>query len=280
MPVADTSLNKFYNALSPKIALNLSTGETSVYKGSIYAGFSQAFKAPTIDQRTDLKSLAAAIFFEAGPAYQMMIINGDPYSNSELKPQRSNNFELGTYQYYRFSEQFAAEINLTGYFIEVKDEIDFDLTEFKYRNISSSRHTGLETAIKLYYLKYWKWFVNLNNAEVKFASGEHNGKYLKGIPKLSYVTGFSYAPEKGLGGSLSFNGASEMFLDDENTSKLDPCGVFNTRINYKFELISVYLDIENVFDKRYNSTGYLLYETKYLYPAAGRFIRGGLVFNL
>jgi len=46
------------------------------------------------------------------------------------------------------------------------------------------------------------------------------------------------------------------------------------------ELISVYLDIENVFDKRYNSTGYLLYETKYLYPAAGRFIRGGLIFNL
>lgn len=280
VPVADTSLDKSYNALSPKIALNLSTGETENYKGSVFAGFSQAFKAPTIDQRTDLKSLSAAVFFNAGPSYQMMIINGDPYSNSELKPQRSNNFELGTYQFYRFSEKFAAEITLTGYFIEVKDEIDFDLTDFKYRNISSSRHNGLETSINLIFGADWRGFINLNTSEVKFGSGENEGNYLKGIPKLSQVIGVSYAPEKGFGASLSLNGASGMFLDDENTTKLDPYSVFSSRLSYRFGFISVYLDVENMFDKSYNSTGYMLYGTKYLYPAVGRFLRGGLVVEI
>lgn len=280
IPVADTSLDNSYNALSPKIALNLSTGETNNYKGSIYAGFSQAFKAPTIDQRTDLKSLSAAIFFEAGPSYQMMIINGSPYSNSELKPQRSNNFELGTYQYYRFSEKFAAEINLTGYLIEVKDEIDFDLSEFRYRNISSSRHNGLETSINLHYLDNWMGFINLNTSEVKFASGENEGKYLKGIPRLSHTIGVSFAPEMGFGASLSLNGASGIFLDDENTTKLDPYTVFNARLSYRFDFVSVYLDVENMFDKSYSSTGYMLYGTKYLYPSIGRFIRGGITFKI
>jgi outer membrane receptor protein involved in Fe transport len=280
IPKADTSMDKTYNSISPKIALSLSTGETARYKGTIFAGYSRAFKAPTIDQRTDLKSMSAAVFFQSGNTYIMEIITADPYSNSELKPQRSNNFELGTYQFYRFSEKFAAEINLTGYFIEVKDEIDFDLTDFRYRNISSSRHTGLETAINLYLFNNLTGFVNLNAAEVKFASGENKGKYLKGIPRLSQMVGISYAPERGPGGSLSFNGASGMYLDDENTTKLNPYSVFSTRINYSFHFISVYLDIENVFDKRYNSTGYLLYGAKYLFPAAGRTIRGGLVLNL
>ncbi len=280
IPVADTSLDKTYNALSPKIALNLSTGETNNYKGSIYAGFSQAFKAPTIDQRTDLKRLSAAVFFEAGPAYQMMIINSSPFSNADLKPQRSNNFELGTYQYYRFSEKFAAEINLTGYLIEVKDEIDFDLSEFRYRNISSSRHTGLETSVNLHYLENWRGFINLNTSDVKFASGENEGKYLKGIPRLSHAIGVSFAPEFGFGGSLSFNGASGIFLDDENTAKLDPYAVFSARLSYRFDFVSVYLDVENMFDKSYNSTGYMLYGTKYMYPAVGRFIRGGLIFQI
>lgn len=280
IPVADTSLDKSYNALSPKIALNLSTGETTNYKGSIFASFSQAFKAPTMDQRTDLKSLSAAVFFQTGPTYSMMIIDGSPYSNADLKPQRSNNFELGTYQYYRFSEQFAAEISLTGYMIEVKDEIDFDLSEFKYRNIQSSRHNGLETSVNLLYRTYWRAFMNLNSFDVKFASGDNEGKYLKGIPKLSYALGLSYNPDAGFGGSLVMTGASRMFLDDENTTELDPYSVFSARLNYKFDFITVNLDIENLFNNSYNSTGYMLYGSRMLYPAVGRFVRGGLIFKI
>lgn len=280
IPIADTTLNKTYHAVSPKVALNLSTGETSNYKGSVYGGYSQAFKAPTIDQRTDLKSLSAAIFFEAGPYYQMLIINSDPYSNADLKPQRSNNFEIGAYQYYRFSKRFAAEISLTGYFIMVKDEIDFDLTEFKYRNISSSRHTGLESNLNLYYRNHLKGFINLNTTEVRFASGNNKGNYLKGIPSLFHISGISYEPESGFGGSLSFFGASGMYLDDENTTKLDPYLSINARFGYSFASTSVYLDIENIFDKLYNSTGYLFYGTKYLYPAVGRFIRGGISVSI
>lgn len=280
VPVQDTTLDKTYEAFSPKIALNLNTGESENYKGSIYAGFSQAFKAPTIDQRTDLKQINSALFFEAGPAYQMMILQGSPYSNADLKPQRSNNFEIGTYQFYRFSEKFAAEINLSGYLINVDDEIDFDLGEFKYRNIQSSTHAGLESGINLHLFQKWESFVNVHRSDVKFTSGDNDGNYLKGVPKLSYAFGSSYSQEKGFGCGIVFNGASDIYLDDENTSKLESYAVFGIRLSYIIGFAKLRLDVDNLFDNKYNSTGYLLYGTKYFYPASGRSIRGGLVFNI
>lgn len=279
VPVADTSMNRTFNALSPRIVLNLSTGESEEYRGSIFAGFNRALKTPSIDQRTDLTSLSRAVFFEAGPAYQMEIIQRYPVSDAQLKPQRSNNYELGTHQFYRFSRIFAAEISIIGYVADVENEIVFDLTEYKYRNIKESRHTGLESAISLHYNFNWKAFININFSDAKFVSGENEGKNLKGVPKLSQVIGVTHAPRQGFGGSLIFSGASGMFLDDKNTEELEPYALVDARINCKLNFVTVYLDVNNIFNKSYSSTGYLLNETEFLFPTIGRFIRGGLLFE-
>ena len=274
----DTSINKTKSALSPKIALNLSTGNTENYKGSIFISWSQAFKAPTIDQRTDMKTLNYLLYLDFGygnifPAP----FKANPFSNADLEPQTSTNIEIGTYQYYKFSEDFSAEINLTGYLIKVKNEIDFDLQSQQYKNVKDSEHTGLETYFRLNYMKNWSGFFNLNFTEVKFASGDLDGKFLQGIPRNSYATGISYNPDKGLGGTMTLNGASGIYLDDENTTKLKSYSVLSARINYKIGFATFYMDIDNIFDKKYNSTGYMLSGVEYLYPAIGRFITGGVM---
>jgi outer membrane cobalamin receptor len=280
LPVADTSLNKSYQALSPKISLNFNTVSSEYYQGSIFAGYSSAYKAPTIDQRTDLKSLKYALFFPAGPTYQMMITNGNPFSNAQLKPQKSRNFELGAFQFVKFSDYLAADITITGFIILVDDEIDFDLSQFRYRNIQSSSHKGFETSLNLYFKENWSGFFNLNYAEVKFTSGNNDGLFLKGIPKISYISGISYTPEAGLGASIVLNGAGSIFMDDENTAQLDPYAIISTRVQYKLNSISIFFDIENLSDAQYNSNGYLLSEKSFYYPAVGRILKGGIKLTL
>ncbi len=278
-PVSDTSLNKTYFAFSPKISFNLTTGRNQHYEGSVFLGFSNAFKAPTLDQRTDLKKLNYAMFVQAGPAYQLLIINANPFSNAQLKPQRSTNLEAGTYQFIRISDRLSAEGNLALYLIYVRDEIDFDLQAFQYRNISSSRHTGIEGGLSLSYMEHVKGFVNLNLSEVRFDSGPNKDKTLKGVPSFYYHTGITYAAGKGIGGSLHFTGAEGIYLDDENTEKLKPYHTIDVRTSYQVKSLRIYVDIENLLDKQYFSAGYLSGSNSFLYPAAGRSVRAGLILT-
>ncbi len=278
--VPDTTISKNNSALSPKVGLKLSTGETDTYAGSIYLNYSYAFKAPTIDQRTDFKQLHYYLFFEAGPAYIPVEMKAPPFSNADLKPQTSMNYELGTYQYFKINERISSEIQLTGYYIKVKDEIDFDLQTQRYKNLVNTEHTGLETSIRVNMDKVWNAFVNYSFTEVKFIDGENDGKTLKGVPKNVLTAGLSYSPPKGFGASLMMNSAGGIYLDDENEEKLDPFAKIDARLDYKFKFATVYLDVLNLFDTKYNSAGYRMDGKKFLFPAAGRFVRGGINISL
>ncbi|MCK9270238.1 MAG: TonB-dependent receptor [Bacteroidales bacterium] len=277
--VPDTSINKTNSALSPKIALNLSTGKTDNYSGSIFVSYAHAFKAPTIDQRTDLKNLNYFMFMQAGPSLIPIQIKADPFANADLKPQTSYNYEIGTYHYYKFSENFTGEISLAGYLIKVKDEIDFDLMTQKYKNIIDTEHTGLETSIKINLRKVWSGFVNYNYTQVEFSSGENEGKSLKGIPENVISAGIAYAPETGFGASLLLDSAGKIYLDDQNLATLDGRTILSSRLHYNLRFVTFYIDIKNIFDTSYNGTGYALDGVNYLYPAAGRMFFGGLNFS-
>jgi outer membrane receptor protein involved in Fe transport len=277
--VPDTSVSKNNSALSPKIALNLSTGKTDNYSGSIFVSYATAFKAPTIDQRTDLKSLNYFMFLEAGPTLIPIQIKAEPFANANLKPQTSYNYEIGTYQFYKFSENLTAEISLAGYLIKVKDEIDFDLMTQKYKNIIDTEHTGLETSVKVNLYKVFNGFVNYNYTQVEFASGENEGKSLKGIPQSVVSAGIAYAPETGFGASLLLDGASKIYLDDQNSATLDGHTILSTRLQYNLRFVTFSFDIKNIFDTSYCGTGYALDSVNYLYPAAGRMFFGGASFS-
>ena len=277
--VPDTTINKTNSALSPKIGLNLSTGKTDNYSGSIFVSYAHAFKAPTIDQRTDLKSLNYFMFMDAGPVFIPIQIKADPFANADLKPQTSYNYEIGTYQFYKFSDNFTTEISLAGYLIKVKDEIDFDLMTQKYKNIIDTEHTGLEAGVKVNLYKVLNGFVNYNYTQVEFSSGENEGKQLKGIPQSVVSAGIAYAPETGFGASLLLDGASKIYLDDQNSATLDGHTILSSRLQYNLSFVTFYVDIKNIFDTSYSGTGYALDAVNYLYPAAGRMFFGGASFS-
>lgn len=275
----DTTITKSNSAVSPKIGLSLTTGDSDEYAGSIYVNFSTAFKAPTIDQRTDFKKLHYSLFIEAGPSYFPIEYQAEPFANADLDPQKSTNYEIGTYHSYRFSDRVSGEISLAGYLIRVKDEIDFDIHTRKYRNINNTNHSGLETILRINYTDLASAFINYTYSEVTFSDGALEGHQLKGIPSNIYTAGIRVDRPEGLGGSLIYTGASGMYLDDENTQKLDAYGILNARVKYRISFASIYLDVNNIFNTSYNSTGYLIDNVRYLYPAMGRFIKGGVMFS-
>jgi outer membrane receptor protein involved in Fe transport len=199
-----------------------------------------------------------------------------PFANSNLKPQKSNNYEIGAYQIFQSSNNFTAELSLSVYQTDIKDEIDFDLNTFTYQNIQSSRHRGFEGGLNIRFMNNWNSFINYTYSEVKFRSGQYNGNYLKGIPKNIISIGLSYFNPSGFRSSVSFLNSGGIFLDDENTMELAAYNWINLRLAYKINIFDFILDFENLFDKEYSTTGFLLNGEKYFYPAAGRIIRGGV----
>ena len=269
-PLLGKSSKKFYHAISPRIALTYLISDRRNYSGSLFFNISRSFKTPTIDQRSDLKTLNYAMFIQAGSGYQMMLIKADPFSNPDLKPQKSWNMELGTYKNFIVEDMLNARVNLTLYLTHVEDEIDFDLQGFRYRNIRNSRHSGIESSILLLYNEKLRYFLNYNYSFAKFVSGINKGMNIKGVPRVSYNTGFSYIGKSGIQAGIYASGVRGVYLDDENTSKIPPYNNLNLRLGYSLKSLTLHLDIENIANNNYTTSGYLIYGNTLLYPSAGR----------
>ncbi len=76
--------------------------------------------------------------------------------------------------------------------------------------------------------------------------------------------------QNGFTGSITWNFIRSIYLNDENTFQLPNYDYGNLKIAYTISPIKIYMNIENLFNKRYNSTGYVLFGTTFLYPATDR----------
>lgn len=277
----DTDIRTKHTAFSPKAGVNIRLAGSRTYSGNIYASFNRSFKAGTLDQLAEQRPITAAFFIPAGPnSYMQLAQDTDPISNSMLRPQQGTSFELGTYQRLAFGSQSAAELTLSVYHTEMKDEIDFDLATVKYQNIGRSRHKGVEAGLRVYWLPNLMSFANHTISDVTFRSGDNVGKQLKSIPKNTTSVGAMYEHDSGMRTSLVWTFIGSAYLDDENTSVLGSYHSGSLRMAYRSVYFTVFADVENILDRKYSSTGYMLYGTTFLFPSAGRSFRGGVSVEL
>ena len=278
--IPDSSIKISNSALSPKIGLNLLLTESENYSGSIYTNFNRAFKSPTVDQLINLNRLDFGIFIPVSEnEFMFMPFQAEPFANSNLKPQKSSTIEFGSYNSLKILRSLFAELFLAFYSSKVVDEIDFDIASFRYENIEKTRHNGVESRVSLRYKNKVAAFVNYTINKVKFLSGNYENNFVKGVPENVLSAGINISNIYGFYSGIIFNSYSGTFLDDENNKKLNDRAVTDFRLGYKAGKFDIYSDIKNIFDKKYNSTGYLLNGTKYFYPAAGRTISGGIRFE-
>jgi outer membrane receptor protein involved in Fe transport len=253
-----------YSAFSPKVGINylFSTeleNDVPVYTGNTYITIARSFKAPTLDQ----------LFDQRFPKVQSP-------SNPKLLPQNSWNFEIGVYQRGRIIERkMYGELLTSLYSNNVQDEIDFDISTFKYKNLSQTNHTGFEAGFKLHWIPNISAFLNYTYTSVKFNGGFYDEKNLKGVPHSTIVFGGTYKYQN-IAGTITLQTFSGRYLDDSNVYYLDGSTELNVRISYKRKNLRGYIDMDNILNAQFNQWGYTLGSQQYLYPHAPSSIRIGV----
>jgi outer membrane receptor protein involved in Fe transport len=160
------------------------------------------------------------------------------------------------------------------------DEIDFDLESFRYVNIGKSRHRGVEAGIAIS-AGPGTVRMNYSRQDAVAQSGDHAGNRLKAIP-LHTLTGAGSLDllRRRVALSALATRLHGMYLDDANTIPLPNYTRVDVRLAVRVLGLSLFGEVRNLFDASYASTGYLDPSGSgeaYLYPAAGRIVRVGVI---
>ncbi len=251
---------------SPRFALNFAYMTRSSAPGNLFLTWTRAFKAPTLDQLYDSRAIPT------GQPDQTVSL-----SNRALKPQRSWAVEGGAYQRFPLGDSGRfAELSAGVYRQELDDEIDFDIRTFRYGNIQRSRHTGLEASVRTVLSSRLEIDHAATLTRATFRSSELEGNQLKNIPKTAFVTTVHLGLTPSVRLSLTHRATGSAYVDDENTSKLGGSNLLDAALAWRRGPLEAAVSALNVFDRRYDSFGYLLYDpiqqadVRMVHPAPGR----------
>ena len=278
LPEAAT-LEAAHTAWSPRVGANLRWLQTARQTGHVYVNAGRHFKAPTLDQLFDQRTVGVPF-----PPYAVSL------SNAALRPQRGASVEGGLTHRAALGPA-AAEAAVAVYQIVMEDEIDFSLQEFAYGNIGESRHRGVEAGLRVT-VGGAEVFGTYAYQEATVEGGDFAGRFLKAIPRDVFSAGASVRRGP-LAAGLTVHGADRIWLDDANTVPLDGWAALDARLALAVPVggreAAVVAEAFNLLDAEYATTGFPDASGAeaagggplvYLYPAAGRQLRLGLRLSL
>ena len=254
-----------HTVLSPRAGVNVRYLNSSDQTGHVYANVTRSFKAPTPDQLYDRRLIPVPF-----PPFSIT------FSNAELEPQTGVSYEAGLYHEATLAPNASADLSLALYQIDLRDEIDFDINTFSYKNLGKSRHRGIEAGLNVRGPHTIGGFANYTLQAATAQNGENSGKYLKAIPR--HFIGAGVSAGSALSGSLSLLHARKTFLDDANTITLPDWTRVDARLSYQWRQLRLAVDALNLLDRSYSTTGFpdAGGAGVYYYPAAGRSVQVGL----
>ena len=176
-------------------------------------------------------------------------------------------------------ERLQARLALSVYQMDMRNELDFDLQDFRYVNIGRSRHRGLEAGLTVEAPGATGGFANYTRQDATSRFGENAGKQLKAVPRDAFALGLTRTPSQGLGLALTATTVRHTWLDDANARPLAPYTRLDLRASYPVVGVRLTLDVRNLLDRAYSTTGYPDpggSGTLLLYPAARRVVTIGI----
>ncbi len=203
-------------------------------------------------------------------------------SNPDLQPQTSTSLEIGIFQRLPLWANAFAELDVAVYRITVDDEIDFDLSTFRYGNIQESVHEGLEMSFTANLTRWMSVQHSMTLMRVLFRSGEFEGNWLKNIPRRSLATAFRLKPLPGFQFTLTHRHTGSLNLDDGNAHEIPGYHRFGARAEWGLGPASVFVSANNLFDATASSLGFLSFnpatgrQVPFVYPLGGRALRLGV----
>jgi iron complex outermembrane receptor protein len=260
-----------HRAFSPKLGLNVSYLNTPRHVGNIYVSTSRSFKAPTLDQLFDQRPIPIPV-----PPYSVTV------SNPELRPQHGTAVEAGLNHRALAAAGLTLQTTLAVYRQEMRDELDFDLEQFRYINVGRSLHRGLEIGARLESEtgRGSNAFVTLTRQSVLAKNGANAGRQLKAVPRQVITSGVAARLPARLQAGLTISDIRGAFLDDANARRLPGYTRVDTRLESTGQTIRFSVDVLNIFNRSLVSTGFpdpSGTDVVYYHPAAGRVVLFGVM---
>lgn len=203
---------------------------------------------------------------------------GFDYFNKDLRAEKGGNYELGI----DFSPSDNIKIGLNLFGITMKDKISYNPTTFKNENLDKTKNQGVELNFINKLNDKSNISLNYTYVDAKFTEGIYKDKKIPLVPSHKVLIKGEIFLRYGLSLSADIVYTSKSYLggdNDNNNEKLSDYTLFNLFFNYKAKgkklNYNTFLGIENIFDKKYSSTGY---EWAY-YPSPARNFRGGISFK-
>jgi outer membrane receptor protein involved in Fe transport len=257
-----SKLSKTHNAVSPRLAANLALPSSDRSSTNIYLSAARAFKAPTLDQLFDDRHIPIPVApFSATT------------SNPDLVPQHGTSLEGGLYESWRLAGASRLDWSAALYREKIRDELDFDLTTFRYINIGRSLHRGGEVGVTWEMPGEWLAFGNFSQQQAVAIGGANDGKQLKAIPRRIASAGVNATIWRGLTTGVVATSLTGAYIDDRDLVSLPGYMRVDARVGIPFGPARVTIDVMNALDRRYDATAFpdpAGSSAIFRYPAAGR----------
>jgi iron complex outermembrane recepter protein len=252
-------------ALSPAAALNYATAGG----GNAFLSAGGAFKTPTLEQLHDPR-----------PYFNPQLGAAAPISSTALSPQRGWNVDFGL----RALPSTRARGEATLYYGRSRDEIGFDLADFRYSNIARSIHYGLEGRIGAPLGRGLGAQASYAYTRAVFDGGPNDGKQINDVPIHLVTLDLTVAHALHGEVALTERYVDRQWIDEANLREVPAYGVADLTVLQHLGPVALSLAVRNAFDRRYATSGYVTSDLTgaplpLLYPGGGRTVRAGLQWS-
>jgi outer membrane receptor protein involved in Fe transport len=255
-------------AFSPRIGITARYLDTRNASGHFFVSASQSFKAPTLDQLFDQRPIPVPF-----PPFTLTT------SNAELSPQYGLSYEAGMRHAMERDGGERVDLTLTIYQMDMRNELDFDVSRLRYVNIGRSRHRGVEGGATWQPTDRLSLFANYTLQAATTRAGDNAGKALKAIPRQALAGGVTLSPAALPEVRLTSTHARDVYLDDANTVRLPAWTRVDLHLTQRVGSLALMLQLRNLLGARHSTTGFLDPSGSgqvYYHPAAGRTLQLGL----
>jgi outer membrane receptor protein involved in Fe transport len=186
--------------------------------------------------------------------------------NTDLVPQTSNDYELGTRFY--LTPTFYGSLNF--FRIDTKDEIFFNPISYINTNLNdTTRRDGIEISLtkKLANISIT---ANYKYTDATIIGGEFDGNKVPNVPR--HLASFNALIPIKYGLSFALNGTyvgkRPLISDFSNESEeQEEYFVLNTKVSYKWKKLNAFINVNNILNKKYSEYGVLYGGPRALYPS-------------
>jgi iron complex outermembrane receptor protein len=174
--------------------------------------------------------------------------------STDLVPQTSDNYELGIRHH--FTKNLYADLNL--FRLDTKNEIFFNSSTFANENLDAeTRRDGVEILLGFNYKN-----VSLRGTytyrDTELRGGANSGNEVPAVPKHQATFDAVWYPIERVTFALNgiYVGSRYLESDFENKyPKQDDYVVVNAKLQYNWNKITAFLDVNNLFDEEYAAYG-------------------------